>query len=124
MQKPKELDFGFIWDDKKIWRLNNPIEEIDIDELKQNFQFPYLDKEGTDDWNLTPQELITHPEKEPSHFKKIKEVDMSYPIEIYLHEGTWKILDGVHRYCRALLEGRKTIKVRRISKEMIQEILK
>ncbi|MBU1123963.1 hypothetical protein KJ652_05215 [Patescibacteria group bacterium] len=124
MPKPDEIDFGFAHDDKKIWDLDIPTEVISIDELEHNLDIAYLDMEGTDDWNLTLREFINAPEKQPGHNAVVKRVDMQYPIEIYFFKGSWKILDGVHRYCRAVLEGMKTISVRKIPDSMIPKICK
>ena len=124
MPRPKEIDFGFIHEDSEIWKLDIPSEEVPIIKLESNMDIPYLDKEGTDDWNLTLRELIDNPEKEPGHHNKIKNVQMEYPIEIYFFGGSWKILDGVHRFCRAIMEGKKTIAVRKVTPEMIPRILK
>lgn len=124
MPKPKEIDFGFTHKDTKLWALDILVEDMRINELEANLDIAYLEKEGTDDWNLNPRELIQAPEKNPSHFKKIQAVDMKYPIHIYFFDGSWKILDGVHRYCKAIMEKRKTIAVRKITDSMIPEILK
>lgn len=124
MSKPKEIDFGFMYESPKIWKLDIPTEEIPISELESNLDIAYLEKEGTDDWNLTVRELITNPEKEPAHYEKVKNAQLEYPIEIYFFDGSWKILDGVHRLCKALLEGKKTISVRKVTDDMIPKILK
>ncbi len=124
MPKPEEINFDFIFEYSKIWKLDISDEEMPIEEFKQNLDIAYLEKEGTDDWNLTLQELISAPEKQPEHYKKIKNVQMKYPIEIYFFKGSWKILDGVHRYCRVIMEGKKTVRVRKVTKEMILNIFK
>ncbi len=124
MPRPREIDFGFMYESPKIWRLNIPDEEISISELESNLDIPYLEKEATDDWNLTLRELVTNPEKEPTHYRRVKNVQLEYPIEIYFFEGSWKILDGVHRFCKAILEGKKTIRVRKVTDAMIPKILK
>jgi len=122
MEKPKEIEFGFEFDYKKIWELKIPVEEMDIDELKWNLDVPYLDKIGTDDWNLTPRELIANLERESLHFDALKKADLAYPIAIYYHAGKWKILDGIHRFCKAILNGAKTIKVKKVTEKMISYI--
>ena len=122
LRKPEEIDVGFKIDYKKLWNLDIPVEEIDISELECNLDFPYLEQEGTDGWNLTPRMLIENFEKEKSHAKKVKETDLGYPIEICFHNDNWIILDGIHRYVRALMGGLKTIRVRRVSDTMLNEI--
>ncbi len=124
MPKPKEIDFGFIHEDSKTWDLDISSEEMAIEKLESNLDIAYLDKEGTDDWNLTLRELINTPEKQPGHYQKIKNAEMKYPIKIYFFKGSWKILDGVHRLCKAVMEGKKTITVCKIPPEMIPKILK
>ncbi|MES9828417.1 MAG: hypothetical protein ABW201_09145 [Candidatus Thiodiazotropha sp.] len=46
------------------------------------------------------------------HFKLIQETDLNYPI-IMCSEG--RVMDGMHRVCKALLEGEKTIKAYKFS---------
>ena len=41
------------------------------------------------------------------HMKQVQEADLSYPI-ILNEDGA--IIDGRHRFCKAILEGHKTIK--------------
>jgi len=65
--------------------------------------------------------LIENFDKEIFHAKKTLEANLEHPIEIYLHKGKWIILDGVHRFTKAVYLGHKTIKVRRISKEIAQQ---
>lgn len=122
MKKPKEIDIGFEIDYKKLWDLDIPEEEIDISLLEYNMDFPYLEQERTDDWNLTPRMLINNFKKEISHAKKVNEADLSYPIEIYFHNGHWIILEGVHRYTKSVKDGLKTIKVRKVPKSLIHKV--
>lgn len=124
MHKPREIDFGFIHEDSKIWELDIPVEEMSIAELGSNLDIPYLEQEGTDDWNLTLRELIQNPEKEPTHFQRVQNADLNYPIQIYFFRGSWKILDGVHRLCKAIINGDNTIMVRKITDDLIPLVLK
>ena len=122
MNKPKEIDIGFEIDYQKLWSLDIPVEEINISLLEYNMAFPYLEQEWTDDWNLTPRMLIKNFEKEISHAKKVNESDLSYPIEIYFHNDSWIILDGIHRSVKSVKNGLKTIKVRKVPKSLIIKV--
>lgn len=121
MSLPDILNIGFQADEPKLWTVSIPVEEISISEIEYNLDIPYLEQEGTDDWNLTPRMLIQNFEKEIFHKKKVDEADLQYPIEIYLHKDKWIILDGVHRFTKAVCLGHKKIKVRRISEEIAQK---
>jgi len=120
MPLPEILDTGFKVDEPKLWVVNIPIEEMAIADLEYNLDIPYLEREGTNDWNLTPRMLIENFDKEFFHAKVVNEADISYPIEIYFHKNKWIILDGVHRFTKIVRLGLKTIKVRRISPEIAQ----
>lgn len=124
MRKPKEIDYDFKFDYKKLWGLDIGVEKMLISDLESNLDIAYLEIQGTDDWNLTLRQLIANPEAEPDHFDKIKKAEMKYPIEIYFFEGSWKILDGVHRFCKAILAGDETIMIRRVTDQMISKIIK
>ena len=118
MSLPSILNLGFIIDEPKLWAIDILVEEIAISEIEYNLDIPYLEKEGTSDWNLTPRMLIDNFDKEFLHAKKVNEADLKYPIELYFHENKWIILDGVHRFTKHVLLGLKTIKVRKISPEI------
>ena len=124
MKKPDVIDTGFKIPESSLWALDLPVEEIEIKELANNLTIPYLEKEGTDDWNLSICELIKNFDNEPHHAKQTMTADLAYPIELYCHNGQWIILDGVHRLTKAIHEGRKTILVRKIPQSAIDDILK
>ena len=121
MPLPEILDIGFKTDEPKLRKVNLPIEEISISEIEYNMDIAYLEQDGTDDRNLTPRMLIKNFDKEISHAKKVMEVDLQYPIELYLHKGKRIILDGVHRFTKAVRSGHTTIKARKISEEIAQK---
>jgi hypothetical protein len=66
----------------------------EITELKENYWFGFMP-------GLEPkcEDII-------QHAKQIYEADLRYPI-ILCNEG--RIMDGMHRVCKAKLEGRDTI---------------
>ncbi len=121
MGLPNILNIGFKIDEPKLWKMDIPVEEILIAEIDYNLDIPYLEKIGTDDWNLTPRMLIKNFNEEKFHAKQTEKANLKYPIEIYSHQGKWIILDGVHRFTKAVRLGNKTIKVRKISPEIAQK---
>ena len=70
MPLPDILNIGFKTDEPKLWAINIPTEEIPISEIEYNLDIPYSEKEGADDWNLTPRMLIGNFNKEFYHAKK------------------------------------------------------
>lgn len=118
----KDVGFDFHWSSKKVWALDEPVIEMPIEELLWHFNVPFWDSEGTDDYNLSPKQLLEDPEKEPTHWEKIQSADTSYPIDIMENKGRWLILDGLHRLVKLHLAGDSIIKVRIIPRSRIPEI--
>src|SRR3989344_2550175 len=120
----KEVGFDFDWDSQKVWRLNEPVIDMGIGELMWHFEIPFWEIEDTDDYNLTPNEVVKQPDIHSAHFDKVQKADLQYPIDIMENKGKWLILDGLHRLVKACLAGPKTVKVRKIPRSRIPEILK
>ncbi|MFH1620472.1 MAG: inorganic diphosphatase [Patescibacteria group bacterium] len=120
----KEVGFDFNWDSKKVWALNEPTVEMSMSELDWHFDVPFWDSEGTDAYNLTPKEVMAHPDREPTHWRLIQEADTSYPIDIMENKGRWLILDGLHRLVKECLAGKTVVRVRKIPRSRIPEIEK
>lgn len=122
--KPKEINIPYKFKDTLLYDLDLPVEEVSLSILENNMDICYLESEGTDDWNLSPRELIQNFDKEIIHAKRVEAVDLSYPICLYHFHGQWIILDGVHRFTKAMLQGCSTIKIKRIPENIIIELIK
>ena|SRR5260221_14790209 len=120
----KEVGFDFHWDSAKVWKLDLPIIDMDINELIWHFDIPFWEKEDTDDYNLTPWQVIKKEKGTIQHRKKIEKADIKYPIDIMENKGRWLILDGLHRLVKAYECGLKSVKVRKVPREKISEISK
>ena len=95
----RQSDQGLLaWDVLKLIRLSRDVTVkhiplSDIRELDENYWY-----------GSTGDEPIS--KDIAKHAKQIYEADLSYPI-ILCSEG--RIMDGMHRVCKALLEGHETI---------------
>lgn len=106
-------------DNQKLWALEVPVEEMNVDELLWILDVPFWeDEEGN--IVITPKEVIDNPDKYPAHRDKIKAADTSYPIDIMKNKnGKWLTLDGLHRLVKLVLKKEKTVRVRKIPPELI-----
>ncbi len=120
----EDVGFDFHWDSQKVWELNISPTEMKMEDLIWHFEIPFWEKDDTDDYNLTPKEVIEHKEGTKAHREKIEKVDLKYPIDIMENKGRWLILDGLHRLVKAYELGQKKVMVRIIPRERIPEILK
>lgn len=101
-----------------------PSTTIDIKELVWHFKVPFWEKDDTDDWNLTPRQVIRGVKGTSEHQKRVKEADLKYPIAIMKNKGKWLVLDGLHRLVKAYNLGIKIVKVKKIPRTKIPEIRK
>ncbi|HRY63174.1 MAG TPA: hypothetical protein P5267_01010 [Patescibacteria group bacterium] len=113
------FDLPFWRDNKKLWALEVPVEEIDIDELLWIFDIPFWEDENGN-IIIAPNEVINNPDHYPAHRDKIKNADTSYPIDIMKNKkGEWLALDGLHRLVKMFLNKETRIRVRKIPPELI-----
>ena len=96
----------------KLRELSLPIEEIDIGDLLWHFDMPVWEKDGTDDWNLTPWEVIRKEGGSKEHQERVENADVVYPLIVTSYNSRLVILDGVHRLVKLYLQGEKKIKAK------------
>ena len=119
----KDVGFDFHWDEEKVWKLNIPATEMDINELTWHFDIPFhWHKDGK--YNLKSREVINNPEKYKEEYERTMKADLRHPIDIMENKGRWLILDGLHRLMKAYILKMNKVKVRIIPREKIPEILK
>ncbi|MEK7540116.1 MAG: hypothetical protein AAB558_02620 [Patescibacteria group bacterium] len=118
----QEVGFDFSWSEPKVWALEVPEEEMPIQELIWHFDIPFLGEKGGV-YNLTPREMMEHPEQHQEEYQRSLNADTTYPVDIMENKGRWLILDGLHRLMKLCLEGNTTVKVRKIPRSSIPDIL-
>ena len=119
-----DIGFDFAWDNKKVWALELPVEEIDLHELEWHFDIPFWNKYPEGYYDLTPNQVLNNPTKYKEESQKIENADMSYPLDIMFWRNRWLMLDGLHRLVRAKQLGWNTINVRKIPQSDISKITK
>jgi hypothetical protein len=78
-----------------------PVLDVAIDSIAEiDSEYWFI----TDDQRPTVRQLV-------DHFRLIQDVDLSYPI-ILGHDG--RVMDGMHRIARSLLDGATTIRAVRL----------
>ncbi len=106
-------------DTVKLRELALPVVDIDIKDLIWQFNMPVWEKDGTDDWNLTPWQVIRKEEGTTVHQKCIEEADLTFPIILTEYNSRLVALDGVHRIVKAYMLGEEKIKAKIIPGEYL-----
>lgn len=103
----------------KLRELPLPIEEIDIQDLVWHFDMPVWEKMGTDDWNLTPWEVIRKEEGSEIHQQRVEAADTIHPLIVTKYNSRLVILDGVHRLVKLYLQAEKKVQAKIIPTEYL-----
>lgn len=119
----KQVGFDFRWDERKVWALDVPAEDMDINELTWHFDIPFWSKPGGF-YNLPAREVIENRQDNKREYERTMQADTSHPIDIMFWRGRWLILDGLHRLVKQAIEGKGTVKVRKIPESAIPQIAK
>ncbi|MBP6859264.1 MAG: hypothetical protein KBC69_01395 [Candidatus Magasanikbacteria bacterium] len=108
-------------DTVKLRELDLPIVDFDIDKLIWNFDLPLWEKDGTDDWNLTPWDVINKVEGSSIHQERVKQADLQFPILLLNKNDKWLVIDGVHRLVKAFQAQQKTIRAKVYTLELVEK---
>lgn len=117
----RDVGFDFHWSEEKVWALDEPVREMEIAELDWHFDVPFLDH-ARGRYNLTPRAVMAHPEDYTDEYERTMMADLAHPIDIMENKGRWLILDGLHRLMKAYMQKMKTVYVRVIPRDRIDEI--
>lgn len=118
----KDIGVDFPRDISKIHSLKLPTEEMSISELEWHLDMPFF-WEPNAPFSLKPREVLKHPLLHKYHMDKIHAVDTNYPIDIIWWKGKWEILDGLHRLCKQVMEGKTYVLIRKIPHNEIKNIM-
>jgi hypothetical protein len=117
----REVGFDFHWDERKVWALDVPVEEMELRELTWHFDIPFLRERGQ--YDLTPREVLDHPEVHRAEHARMLRADLNYPLDIMENKGRWLLLDGLHRLMKAARLGMARVRVRKIPRDRIPDIV-
>jgi hypothetical protein len=120
----KEVGFDFSWDERKVWELDVPAEEMSIDELTWHFDMPFIWSKPDGYYDVNPREVIEHPELHIEEYERTMQSDTDYPIDVMYWKKRWLILDGLHRLMKQAILGTTVVQIRKIPESDIPLILK
>ena len=119
----QDVGFDFSWSEEKVWKLNVPVEEMDITELEWHFDLPFWNtKDGY--YNLKPIDVIEHKDQHLEEYERTMQSDLSHPLDIMFYKNRWLLLDGLHRLAKAKILNMQKVRVRKIPQDSILLIAK
>jgi hypothetical protein len=63
---------------------------------------------------LSPREVLRQPYRYAEEYRRVRNADLVFPIEIIWLRGRWVILDGLHRMMKAHEAQQDEIMVRKV----------
>jgi len=119
----QSIGFNFgNWEEELIWALDLPVEEINIESLLWHLDIPYWENDKKERWTVSPRDVINKEEGTIDEQKRVENVEIKYPIELFENDGKYFILDGLHRLTKLYNQKVKVVRVRIIPKERFSEI--
>ncbi len=120
----KDVGFDFSWDERKVWQLVLPAEDMSIEELTWHFDIPFIWSKPDGYYDVTPSEVLEYPKRHPEEYERTMQADTSHPIDIMLWRNRWLILDGLHRLMKQAAQGKRVVRVRKVPQSAIPLITK
>ena len=117
-----DFPFDFENDPKKIWTLELPIIEIPITHLTWHLDIPFWASDKGF-YDLSPNRLLDHPQLSMSHYQKVLEANLDYPIDYTFYKGKNKIIDGLHRLTKAKILGLEKVRARYVPLKMLLKLI-
>lgn len=118
--------FDFHWDRERLWKQEAPVEEIPVEPLLWLLDLPVWQRSPEQKvFDLSPGEVMRELERFPDHAGRIRAADLRCPILLMknLHDE-WAILDGYHRFAKAVLGRLPSLPGKRLGREVIPLILR
>lgn len=125
MQKPPRkltsVGLSMFVDTVKLRKVPVPVVRIPLKKLLWHLDMPVWEKDGTDDWNLTPREVAERRPYTKDHQKIMAKANTRYPIIVTRYRSRYVILDGIHRLTKVYVKGRSSIKAKVIPSKYLKK---
>jgi hypothetical protein len=109
-----------MWDRAKLHELALPVVELSVVELRWMLDLPWW-RVGERRFAVTPNQVRYAPERYASHWRRMLDADLDYPIDLLQRERLI-ILDGVHRLLKADVLDMRTLACRVLDQAQFAKI--
>lgn len=117
----RDVTLDFHWDLERLWRLDLPVTDVPVAELRWHLELPMWQFEGTH-FAISPAEVAADPTRFHEQYARTMAADLRYPIHVLARPERLTILDGVHRLLKAHHLGHETIAVHQVPMDHLDDI--
>ena len=79
----KDWHYPFDWDNKVVWALDLPVQEVPIEEYEWILDTHYWSLSRALTFDLKPRDVLNNPSQHPRHSERIKNCDIAFPIDTF-----------------------------------------
>src|SRR5680860_904045 len=89
----RELGFTFWWDKQKLWHIDLPIVEMNVEDFLWYLELPFW-SDGGESMTVTPLEIVSDRETYRRQYERTISADLAYPINAIYINDRWLVMDG------------------------------
>ena len=109
----QDVFFERCWETARIWALPTAASLLGLDELVWHMDLTvWTTVSGEPRFDLAPTTVVRSPSEFARHWRKIREAEIVYPLEMFQNGTRWVIIDGYHRLCAHVLQNSRAVPVR------------
>lgn len=121
-------DYGFgqkAYSVDELWRItkNNKSRVVPVETLLEQLTSKAWSYKAVGEPDYSPMDIIENPNLSSTHYNRITNADMSFPILIYRNiQDNWQeVLDGLHRLAKAHIQKKPTIIVKYVTRRQLEK---
>ncbi len=105
--------FDTLWDRTKLWSLKTPTSTLPLATLTWLLDLSvWSTVAGEPRFDLAPRTVLCDPSKYSEHWTKICGVGLEFPLDLFLKQDRWVVVDGYHRLAKHFLQATPLVPVR------------
>ena len=117
----REVVLDFWWDSALLWALDVAVVDVPLVELEWQLRLPWWAFEGRP-FVVTPEQVARDPATFRNQYVRTQATDLRFPLHVLRRRQKLTVLDGMHRLLKAHLEGRDTVKVKKVPPNVLDDI--
>lgn len=116
--------FPFPVNMEDMWKSDKEIENVSIEDLRWNLEFPWWSTDEKIPYNLAPNKVLKNINSYLEHKNRIENSDIQYPLLlIQTKQNRWLIYDGVHRFVKQIIEGKENVSCKKYIVNEMEEYI-
>lgn len=118
---PKVIRDGKVYSVRELWKLIKKAPTVQLRSLDLEWNLYEMLWDDENGKAIRPMDVVNNPNVSPMHVSAIRKANLKYPIIVRKVGSRYDILDGLHRLCRAIAEGKSNLKAKVVTEDMLEK---